>query len=226
MKRPLSIVAIATVITCSIAAQTGQRMANTQKENARALMKYEWKSRTEIIKDGETKTDQLALMSYDTDGNLQKTVIASSPEPDLPTKGLRGLIVQNKKKDFMRKLDELRTLAKSYSELTPDKMQRFMTSASIANDQQLIRIKGFDVLRSGDSMTLWVDPMSQRQRRVEITTELDDKPVRIVSEFQEVSKNGPTYLAHSKTSYGSSLTIITQNFDYTIAKSAETAAMR
>src|SRR5215467_13441498 len=105
MKRLVVVVAIAILTVWAIAAQTNSRLANAQKENARALMKYEWKSRTEIVKDGQTRTDQVALMSYDSTGNLQKTLIASSPEPYLPTKGLRGLIAQNKKKDFMKKLD-------------------------------------------------------------------------------------------------------------------------
>lgn len=226
MKRLLISAAIASLMAGAIAAQTNQKLAQAQKENARALMKYEWKSRTEIIKAGETRNDQLALNSYDSNGNLQNTIIASSPEPGLPTKGLRGLIAQNKKKEFMRKLDELRALAKSYSQLAPDKMQSFMATATVTPEDQLIRVKGYDVLKSGDSMTMWFDPMSRRQRRVEITTALDEKPVRIVSEFQDIPRNGPTYMARNQLSYGSSLMIITQNFDYTLANASGSAAVR
>lgn len=222
MRRLLIVAAIVGLAASTIAAQMNQRLAQAQKENAQALTKYEWKTRTEIKKDGETKSDQLALMSYDSDGNLQKTVIAKSPEPDLPTKGLRGLIAQNKKKEFMKKLDDLRALARSYGELAPDKMQRFILNASVVTDEQLIRLKGYDVLKSGDSMTMWVDPISRRQRRIEITTELDDGPVRIVSEFQDIPKNGPTYMARNQLSYGTSLVIITQNFDYAVTKNRET----
>jgi hypothetical protein len=225
MRKLVAVAAIISALGMTIAAQTNQKLAQAQKENTAALMKYEWKSRTEVLKDGETKNDQLAQMGYDSNGELQKTMIATSPELDIQTHGLRGLIAKNKKKEFMKTLDDLRALAKSYSELSPDKMQRFMTTATITPDQNFLRIRGNDVLQNGDSMTMWVDPTSRRQRRVEINTMLKEKSVRIVSEFRDIPKNGPTYMARNETSYGTALTIITQNFDYTV-KAAEAVAVR
>jgi hypothetical protein len=225
MKKSTLAVAIVGLMTATIAAQTNQKFAQAQKENARALMQYEWKSRTQIQRDGETKKDQLVLMRYDSNGELQQSVIASTPEPDLPTKGLRGLIAKNKKKDFMRKIEDLRHLVKSYSELTPDTMQRFMTTAKVTPEQNLVRLMGYDVLQSGDSMTIWIDTISKKQRRVEIQTAMDEKPVQIVSDFQDVTASGPTYMARNQVNYsGTSLVIITQNFDYTLTKQSESAA--
>src|SRR5690349_1072189 len=173
MKKSTLAVAVIGLMAATIAAQTNQKFAQAQKENARALMLYEWKSRTEIQKDGETKKDQLTLMRYDSNGELQQAVIASSPEPNLPTKGLRGLIAKNKKNDFMKKIEDLRHLVKSYSELTTDNMQRFMATAKVAPDQNLLRLQGYDVLQSGDSMTIWIDGISKKQRRIEIHTAMD-----------------------------------------------------
>ena len=226
MKKSTFAVAIAGLLTATIAAQTNQKFAQAQKENARALMQYEWKSRTEIQKDGETKKDQLVLMRYDSNGELQQAVIASSPEPDLPTRGLRGLIAKNKKKDFMKKIEDLRYLVKSYSELPPEMMQRFMATAKVTPEQNLVRLTGFDLLQSGDSMTIWIDATSKRQRRIEIQTAMDEKPVQIVSEFQDIAPTGPTYMARNQVNYsGTSLVIITQNFDYTLARQSESAAV-
>ena len=226
MKKSTFAVAIVGLLTATIAAQTNQKFAQAQKENARALMQYEWKSRTEIQKDGETKKDQLVLMRYDSNGELQQAVIASSPEPDLPTRGLRGLIAKNKKKDFMKKIEDLRYLVKSYSELPPEMMQRFMATAKVTPEQNLVRLTGFDLLQSGDSMTIWIDATSKRQRRIEIQTAMDEKPVQIVSEFQDIAPTGPTYMARNQVNYsGTSLVIITQNFDYTLAKQSESAAL-
>jgi len=118
MKKSTLAVAIVGLMTATVAAQTNQKFAQAQKENARALMQYEWKSRTEIQKDGETRKDQLVLMRYDSNGELQQAVIASSPEPDLPTRGLRGLIAKNKKKDFMEKIEDLRHLVSRTANLT------------------------------------------------------------------------------------------------------------
>ena len=226
MKKSTFAVAIVGLLTATIAAQTNQKFAQAQKENAQALMQYEWKARTEIQKDGETRKDQLVLMRYDSNGELQQAVIASSPEPDLPTRGLRGLIAKNKKKDFMRKIEDLRHLVKSYSELPPDTMQRFMATAKVTPEQNLVRLTGFDLLQSGDSMTIWIDATSKRQRRIEIQTAMDEKPVQIVSEFQDIAPTGPTYMARNQVNYsGTSLVIITQNFDYTLARQSESAAV-
>ena len=64
-------------------------------------------------------------------------------------------------------------------------------------------------------MTIWIDAISRKQLRVEIQTSLDDKPVWIVSEFQDVPQGGPTYLARSRVNYdGASVVIITENFDH------------
>ena len=200
--------------------QVNQQLAQVQQENTAALRQYEWKARTEIRRDGETKNVQVALMRYDIDGKVQKTPISSTPQQDLPTHGLRGLIAQKKKKDFMEKLDDLGALAKSYSAVPPDRMQRFMTTATKTPDQMGIRIAGRDVLQVGDSMTLWIDPVLRKQRRVEIETFLDKKPVRIVLEFQDLAQNGPTYIARSQVNYdGGSVAIITENFDYRRAQS-------
>ena len=63
-------------------------------------------------------------------------------------------------------------------------------------------------------MTLWVDVVNRKQRRVEIHTTLDRKPVKIVSEFRDLPM-GPTYRARSVVDYPSAeLTVITENFDY------------
>jgi len=224
MKKSALAVAIVGLMTATVAAQTNQKFAQAQKENARALMQYEWKSRTEIQKDGETKKDQLVLMRYDSNGELQQAVIAASAEPDLPTRGLRGLIAKNKKKDFMEKIEDLRHLVKSYSE--PDTMQRFMATAKVTPDQNMVQLKGYDVIQSGDSMTVWVDMISKKQRRVEIQTSMNEKPVKIVSEFQDIGPNGPTYMSRNQVNYsGTSLVIITENFDYNLTKQSESAAL-
>lgn len=204
--------------TAAVSAQMDPKIAQAQQQNAAALRQYEWKSRTEIRKGGETKNVQVALVRYDSYGTTQKTTISSTPQQQLPTHGLRGLIAQKKKEDFMDKLEGLGALARSYSELSPDAMQRFMAGASITPDmnpqQKMFRVSGGNVLQPGDSMTLWVDAATRKQRRVEIQTTLDRKPVRIVSEFQDLP-GGPTHMSRSMVDYPrEEITLITENFDY------------
>ena len=202
----------------AITAQTERKFAQAQQENAAALRNYQWKSRTEIMKGGDSKKTQLSLVRYDANGSLQKTLISSTPDEDVPSRGLIGHIAQKKKKDFLAMLEQLGQLARSYGEIPPEKMQQFMATASfvpVSGQQNLIRIEGRDVLQAGDSMTVFVDPMSRRQRRIEIQTALDGKTVRIVSQFQDLAQGGPTYMSRSEVHYdGTAIAIITENFDY------------
>jgi hypothetical protein len=214
-------VAILCITTVAISAQMEQKFAQAQQENALVLRQYTWKSRTEIRKGGESKSVQLNLMRYDIRGTLQKTLISTTPQQQLPQRGLRGHIAQKKKGDFLETLNSLEALAKSYSELPPDRMQRFMATATttpeIGPQQKLLRIRSSDVVQPGDSMTIWVDAVTHKTRKIEIQTALDRKLVRIASDFQDLPK-GPTYMARSVMDYPSEeLILITENFDYELA---------
>lgn len=212
----LASAAVILLATTATQAQMNQRLAEAQAANARALRQFEWKSRNEILKDGELKRAQLAVVRYDAQGKLEHVVTASTPEPDLPSFGLRGMIAKKKKKEFLEKVEKLSALAKAYSNVPPDVMQRFMTSASFTPDgPNLMRITGRNVIHGGDSMVIFVDAVSRKQRRIEIQSMLDDKPVRIVSYFRDLP-DGPTYMARSEITYNSGdIAMITENFDHT-----------
>jgi hypothetical protein len=193
------LVAITLIVSRSAPGQQ-TKFAQAQQENARALRQYHWNSRTEVRKGGETKSTKLYLMRYAVDGTLQQTLINEESQK-IPTRGLRGLIARKKKEDFVELLDNLGTLAKSYGNLSADRMQRFMASATTTTEttsqSRLIRIEGRDVLLPGDSMTVWVDAATRRQRRIEVRTTFDGKPLSIVIDYPDKE-----------------LTVITDNFDY------------
>jgi len=215
LQRALSLaIPLALFAAIAINAQIDNRKAQTQPDNALALRQYEWKLRTEIRKDGETKRVEVASMRYDENGQLQKTIIGTTPEPDLPKFGLRRRIAKNKLEDFREKIASLVALAKSYADLPSDRKQQFVTAAAITPEEKLLRLEGRNVLQTGDSMTIFLNALSRKQRRVEIQTTFDQKPVRIVSEFADLTE-GLTYMARSQVSYeGNSIDIITENFDY------------
>jgi hypothetical protein len=97
-------------------------------------------------------------------------------------------------------------------------MQEFMKTAKATLDtnaqEPLLRLESTDVLQPGDSMIVWLDANTRRQRRVEINSSFDGKPVRIVTEFRDLP-NGPTYVARSVVDYPhDELTLTMENFDY------------
>jgi len=63
-------------------------------------------------------------------------------------------------------------------------------------------------------MVVWLDANTRRQRRIEINSSFDEKPVRIVTEFKDLS-NGPTYMSRSVLDYpAEELTLTIENFEY------------
>ncbi len=201
-----------------VASEIEQKIAQAQLRNAEALRQYTWKSRTEIQQGGETKSVQLALVRYDMYGALQRTPMSSTSQPPPSGRGLRGRIVEKKRDEVKDTLNRLQALAASYGDLPPSKMQRFMATATVSPEMGVqrswLRATGNDLLEHGDSMTLWVDTATHKMRKVEVRTTLDRMPVRVVSEFQDLSE-GPTYAARSVIEYPSErLTVIAENFDY------------
>jgi hypothetical protein len=158
------------------------------------------------------------MLRYDSYGMLQKTPLSSTPQRELPSRGLRRLVAEKKMEDFKETIDGLARLARSYGELRPEEMQRLMASASVSPEmgqqQKLLRITGSNVLQPGDSMAFWIDVVTHKTRRVEVNASFERKPVRIVSDFQELP-GGPSYVARSVIDYpNDELTVITDNFEY------------
>lgn len=211
-------IAIVMLSGLTIAAQTGASFIAGRQQNDTLLRNYEWKSRTTVQKDGEVKNDQLFLMSYDENGNPLKVTLAKTPEMNLPG-GLRGVIAKKKKEEFISTLTEMEGLAKAYGDLSAQQMKNFMRTARVTREEKLMRLEGSNLLQSGDLMALWIDPISQRQCRVEVLTTLDHKQLKIVTEFHTLP-DGPTYLARSQVALNSSgILIITENFDFTMKSS-------
>ena len=211
-----------TLLACAgTQARQDRQFAQAQQENAKKLRQYSWKSRAEVRKGGETKSTQLYLVRYDADGAVQQTLVSNTAQ-QIPTRGLRGFVAKKKKENFVELLDGLKAVAKSYGALPPERMQRFMAGAAVAPEKtargSFVRLEGRDVLQPGDSMTVWLDAATRRQRRVEVQTALKGKPVRLVSEFQDLAE-GPTYLARSSVEYPSrELVVTTENFDHERAR--------
>jgi hypothetical protein len=197
-------------------AQLKEMFARAQQQNAQALKQYTWKSRNEVRKDGESKSTQVFLNQYDALGNVQKNQIGGSAPPPMPKGPLLGGIAQKKKEEFMALIQALGEQVKAYSHLPPAQMQAFLMSATISAklDQGSVQIHGSNILQRGDTMSLWIDAKSRKQRRVEINTFLEQHPVKAVIEFAELP-GGPTYMARTVVTYPKeAVQLFTENFDY------------
>lgn len=198
-------------------AQQDERFAQGMKQNALALRQYTWKSQTQIRKEGELKGTKLFSNRYAADGTIVQLLLEET-SAKLPKFGIRGLVAKKKKAEAKELIEALQNLARSYGELPPAKMQEFMTRAKPVLEtnraQPLLRLEAANVIQPGDSMIVWVDANTRRQRRIEIHSSFEAKPVRIVTEFQDLP-HGPTYMARSVVDYpGEELTLTVENFEY------------
>ncbi len=204
------------IIACGWAIAQGQqdqKFAQAMKQNAQALRQYSWKSRSQVRKDGELKSTKVFMTRYAADGT-QVQMLVEEDSAKLPKFGLRGLLAKKKKEEAGKLIEALQKLAKSYGELPPAKMQEFMGKATVRLEQNMLRLEATDVLQPNDSMIVWLDATTRRQRRIEIVSSYDAKPVRIVSEFKDLPA-GPTYMARSVVDYPrEELTLTVDNFDH------------
>ncbi len=209
-----TLISIAIVLWAGSVAYSQQ---DAMKQNAVALHQYTWKSQTQIRKEGDVKATKLYSSRYAADGTVVQLLLREN-SASLPKFGIRGMVAKKKKEEAQKLIEELQQLAKSYGELPPAKMQEFMKSANATLEtnepQALLRLESTNVLQPGDSMTIWLDANTRHQRRVEINSTFDAKPVRIVTEFRDLP-NGPTYMARSVVDYPrEELTLTMENFDY------------
>ncbi len=196
--------------------QQDQKYAQAMKQNAMALRQYTWKSQTQIRKDGDVKGTKVYMNRYAADGTVVQLLLEES-SAKLPKFGIRGMVAKKKKAEATELIEALQRFAKSYGELPPAKMQEFMTKATVTLEttaQPRLRLEGANILQPGDSMVVWLDANTRRQRRIEINSSFDAKPVRIVTEFRDLL-NGPTYMVRSVLDYPSEeLTLTIENFEY------------
>jgi regulator of protease activity HflC (stomatin/prohibitin superfamily) len=194
-----------------------QKFAIAAKQNAAALQQYTWKSQTQIRKEGDVKATKLYSNRYAADGTVVQLLLQEE-SAKLPKFGIRGMVAKKKKAEAQELVEALQRFAKSYGELPPAKMQEFMKTANATLEtnaaEPLLRLESTNILQPGDSMIVWLDANTRRQRRVEINSTFDEKPVRIVTEFRDLP-NGPTYVARSVVDYPrEELTLTMENFDY------------
>ena len=194
-----------------------QKFAIVAKQNAMALRQYTWKTQTQIRKEGDVKATKLYSSRYAADGTVVQLLLQEE-SAKLPKFGIRGMVARKKKEDAQKLIEALQRLAKSYGELPPTKMQEFMKMAKATLEtnapEPLLRLESTNVLQPGDSMIVWIDANTRRQRRVEINSSFDEKPVRIVTEFRDLP-HGPTYVVRSVVDYPrEELTLTMENFDY------------
>jgi hypothetical protein len=182
-----------------------------QQANAAALREYTWKSRSELSFKGEVKSVTLEQVRYDLDGRRQKTRIGGSAEPPAaqrfdplapPAGPVRRIVAAKKKAEFEDLMQDLSRLVESYAHPSLETLHALARQAARTKtiEAGLIRVQGRNLVVTGDSMILWIDPLTSMIRRTEIDTVLQGERVEVAVDYRSLS-NGLTYQARTLLRY-------------------------
>jgi hypothetical protein len=181
-----------------------------QQANAAALREYTWKSRTELSLKGDVKFVTLEQVRFDLDGRRQKTRIGGSPEPSedrfdprAPRVGpVRRIVAAKKKEEFKDLLQDLAALAESYAHPPLETLHAFARQAARTKtiEAGLVRVQGRNLIVTGDSMIVWIDPSTSLIRRAEIDTMREGERVEMAVDYRSLA-NGLTYQARTLLRY-------------------------
>jgi hypothetical protein len=196
----------------------GQKM----RENADALKQYSYKRRTEIrFKDkSRVSVEEVRYV----DGKIQTTTLETPAPPAAAGggRGLRGMMarkkIEEKKEEMKEEVDRLKSLLQSYTPHGSDSMRQILEKATISRtgpgQDADITVAATGVVQPSDSFTLVWSAASHRPRKIEIHTELDNKPVQLAVDYSALP-NGVFYPARTTISLpAKDLTVTVESFDY------------
>jgi hypothetical protein len=156
-------------------------------ENQVALRQYTWVERTTMSLKGETKKVELAQVTHDADGKIQKTPLSDAAEAKKKP-GLRGKVVENKTEELKDYMAQVKALIGEYVPPAPVRMQEAFAAGRVALStpgQGVVQLKFTDYVRPGDQMTMQFATATKKIRHLDVSSALENKdPVKLSVDFQ------------------------------------------
>jgi hypothetical protein len=204
-----SVVAICLLLVTAAPAQEFGEVAEEFRRNIDALHGYAWQSKVEITVDGKLTRTEIYQIRVDADGKVNRELTGA----DGKTTKEQGIAE--------RTLGSLRSLINGYTHMKPDDFREVFgenpRTVSPGEGDEPTRILASDVVASGDTMQIWVDNTTYRVQKLELETQLQGEPARLVVDFERIG-TGPSYPVRSTlwTKHKKkSMTIVTENTDPT-----------
>jgi hypothetical protein len=175
------LVGAASVAQAQPAAPTAQERVAALKESlARSeagLKQYEWIETTSVSLKGEEKSNTQKRCYYGADGKKQEVLVVAPP-PEEKKRGIRGMIIANKKEELSDYMKQAVALVKSYVPPNPAMIQASKDagklSVNLADPGKKVRLEFKDYLKAGDKMSLVVDLTNNTLTGLKIDTWLSD----------------------------------------------------
>lgn len=183
-----------------------EQVAGTIKANAQALKAFSYQQRMQLQLKGDIKKVTISQMTYDMNGNQQKTLLSEQPSDAQPPSGgrLKQRVVARKTGEFKDMMDQIGALVKSYTELPPEQLQASLKQASFSpGDADMagsVQVVMHNVIQTGDSMTIWIDRTAMLFRRAVIATSYEGNPVTTTANYAMLP-TGQVYMAQAILNY-------------------------
>jgi hypothetical protein len=190
--------------------------------NQAKLHAYQWTQTTQVALKGETKKDSEDMCRYGPDGKVQKTPIGAPPAPEkpLPTRGLKGKIVQKKVGEMKDYTDRLKSLVSHYAPPNPEMIQAAIKAGKSHLDVTggIATITFADYYKPGDKVAFAFDTSEKKLQSYDVNTYLDDPKKDIVTLTNQFAAlpDGTNYLQETVlNAQGKQLKMTTTNAGYT-----------
>jgi hypothetical protein len=151
-----------------------------------AIRRYQWVETTSISVKGEEKSRKQASCSYGADGKVQKTPVGQPPAPPAAQASgggrgrgrLKQQVVEKKKDEMKDYMEKAAALIHQYVPPTSEQIQAAKEAGRIAVNPQAggkVRLVISQYLKPGDSLTVDLDPASNRLLGLGVNSYLDTK---------------------------------------------------
>jgi hypothetical protein len=223
MKTLREVLAVLSIAICSTAAAQGNvaqsaaqtvQVMQSRSQNAALLKQYTWYERADFIVNGQQKDLRIDVVNIGPDGKLQRTVMNDQSAP-LPGGFFRRRIAEKEREDVEKYLKGLGQLLHQYTLPTPGAVLNFLDAATpIPAGPGQVMYSGQGVVQPGDTLTVYVNPATQRTQKVVASTSFQGNPVNITATFASLP-DGLTYPAFAEVvvpAKGYDLQV--QNFNY------------
>lgn len=195
------------------------KIAQARKANSALMHQYTWESQTVFIMDGETKDTRIDQEQYGPDGSLQKTEL-NNESSSHPRGFLRKRIADNKKEELEKYFKGLKGILDQYTLPTAGKMVDFLSGANVQFVQDpsgasLLMVQGSNVIKPGDTLSVWTDPTTFAFRKMQIsTTDQDGNPVNVTATFKTIPP-ALTFMSMAEVDLpAKNITLQVHNYDY------------
>lgn len=198
-------------------AQLKQAVAANQAK----LHGYQWTQTTQVALKGETKKDSEYTCLYGPDGKVRKTLVGEPPpQKELPTRGLKGKIVQKKVGEMKDYTERLKSLVSHYAPPNPEMIQAAMQAgkSSLNVSGGVATITFADYYKPGDKVAFGFETAAKKLQSYDVNTYLDDPKKDIVTLTNQFASlpDGTNYLQQTVlNAQGKQLVMTTTNSGYT-----------